>query len=56
MEVMNESYWEDRPLSKVETRSESATGLATAARLSMMNLIDGMYSNIEEVPILTVCS
>ena len=55
-EVTNESYSRDRPLSKVETRSESATRLATAARLSMMDLTDWIYSDIEEVPILTVCS
>ena len=54
-EVTNESYSGDKPLSKVETRSESATGLSTAARLSTMNLTDWMYSNIEEVLILTVC-
>jgi len=55
-EVTKELYSGDRPLSKVETRSESATGLATAARLSTMDLTDWMYSNIEEVPILIVCS
>ena len=55
-EVTNESYLGDRPLSKVETRSEAATGLATVARLSTMDLTDRMYFDIEEVPILTVCS
>ena len=56
MEVTNESYSRDRPLSKVETRSESATGLAPAVRLSTMDLTEWMYSDIEEVPILTVSS
>ena len=55
-EVVNESYLGDRPLSKVETRSKSATGLATAAWLSTMDLTNWMYSDIEEVFILTVCS
>jgi len=55
MEVTNESYSGDRPR-KVETRSESATGSATAARLSTMDLTDYMCSDIEEVPILMVCS
>ena len=55
-EVTNESYSGDRPLSKVETRSESATGLAIVARLYMMDLTDWIYSDIEEVPFLTVCS
>ena len=54
MEVTNESYSGDRPLSKVETRSESAIGLATAARLFRMDLTDWMYSDIEEESILTV--
>ena len=54
-EVTNESCSGDRPLSKVETRSKSATG-ATAVRLSTMNLTDWMYFDIDEVPILTVCS
>jgi len=55
-EVTNESYSKDRLLSKLETRSESTTGLAIAARLSTMDLIDCMYSDIEEVPILTACN
>jgi len=55
-EVTNESYSGDRPLSKIETRSESVTKLATASRLSMMDLTDWMYFEIEEEPILTVCS
>ena len=55
-EVTNESYSGDRPLSKVETRSESATGLATTVRLSTMDLTDWIYSDIEEVPILMVCN
>ena len=50
--MTNESYSGDRPLSKVETRSESANGLATAARLFMTDLTDWMYSDIEEIPIL----
>ena len=54
-EVTNELYSRDRPLSKIEMRLESATGLATTVRLSMMNLTDWMYSDIEEVPILMVC-
>ena len=56
MEVTNESYSGDRPMSKVKTRSESVTKIAIAARLSMMDLTDWMYSDIEEVSILTVCS
>ena len=55
-EVTNESYSGDRPMSKVETRSESTTGLATVARLSTMDLTDWMYSDIEKVLILMVCS
>ena len=48
-EVTNESYLRDKSLSKVEMRSESATRLVTAARLSMMDLTDWMCSDIEEV-------
>ena len=55
-EVTNESYSGDRRLSKVDTRSESATGLATVARLSTMDLTDWIYFDIKEVPILMVCS
>ena len=55
-EVTNESYSGDSPLTKVETRSKSATGLATTVRFFTMDLTDWMYSDIEEVPILIVCS
>ena len=55
-EVTNESYSGDRPLSKIKARSESATGLPTAAKLSTMDLTDWMYSDITEVAILMVCS
>ena len=56
MEVTNELYSRGRLLSKVETRSESATRLVIAAMLSTIDLTDWMYSDIEEVPILTVCN
>ena len=54
--VMNLSYSKDRPLSKIEIRSESATRLAIIAILFTMDLTDWMYSDIEKMLILTVCS